>query len=155
MFTCYQVYYGSDGSATRELYKKLETFGAIGLLALNLFRAQKCSTRAKKYHGGISGVGSYRDLAYDKKKYSMECLCQILSQHASELNIKWGWKVDDKQVYHKWVLYVELPNGQVSFHTDKRGIGDDYDKDWDGENASEQRILEFVDNIVNRDLQTE
>jgi hypothetical protein len=153
------VYYGSDGVKTRQLYKQLEKCGAIGLVALNLFRAQKCSSRAKVYHGGISGLGSYRDLAYEKKQYSMNQLCEVLKENAEKLNIKWGWKIDPKQEYHKWVLYVELPIinhcdklpesiNQISFHTDKKGIGEDYNGDWDGKNASEQRIINWVSEVL-------
>ncbi|MFA5299082.1 MAG: hypothetical protein WC389_12820 [Lutibacter sp.] len=143
-----QVYQGSDGSQTRGLYKELEKHGAIGIIAMNLFRAQKCSTRTKKYHGGISGLGSYRDLAYDRKQYSMDELCKALKENAEKLNIKWGWKVDPKQEYHKHCLYVTLPQGQVSFHSDKRGIGEDFQGDWDGKNASEIRIIKFVDSVL-------
>jgi len=148
MPTIYQIYFGSDGSETRNLYKKLESIGSVGLVALNLFRAQKCSSRAKVYHGG-TGNRSYRDLAYDRKQYSMFELCKVLSEHAKDLNIKWGWGVDDKQAFHKYVLYCEIPNGQVSFHTNIRGIGEDYNGKWDGQNASEQRILKWVDSVLN------
>jgi len=152
MISVWRIYCGSDGSVTRQLYKELEVRGAIGIIALNLFRAQKCSSRAKKYHGGISGLGSYRDLAYDKKQYSMNQLCVALKENADKLGIKWGWKVDEAQPYHKWVLYCELPNGigQVSFHTDKRGEGCDFQGDWDGVHASEERIVKFVDEVLNK-----
>jgi hypothetical protein len=150
MLAVYQIYYGSNGIATKELYSHLEKLGAIGMVALNLFRAQKSSSRAKKYHGGIGGGISYRDLAYEKKQYSMNLLCESLSKNAESLGIKWGWKVDENQAYHKWVLYVELPElGQVSFHTDKRGKGNDYQADWDGCHASEERIIKFVECVLN------
>lgn len=61
-----EVFNGSEGAITRAYYAALEQRGAAGIVAVNLFRAQKCSTRAKKYRGGIRGVGSYRGMAYDK-----------------------------------------------------------------------------------------
>lgn len=154
MLSVWQIYCGSDGSATRQLYKELEKLGAKGIIALNLFRAQKSSSRAKKYHGGISGLGSYRDLAYEKKQYSMNQLCEALKENAASLNIKWGWKIDDAQPYHKWVLYVTLPEniGQISFHTDKRGDGCDFDGWWDGVHASEERIIKFVDSVLKKGI---
>jgi hypothetical protein len=150
MPTVYQIYFGSDGAETRNLYKRLEAIGPVGLVALNLFRAQKCSSRAKVYHGG-TGNRSYRDLAYDRKQYSIQELCKVLDQHAKDIGIKWGWGVDDKQAFHKYVLYCDVPNyGQVSFHTNVKGIGPDYDGQWDGRNASEQRILKWVDSVLNK-----
>jgi hypothetical protein len=149
MLSPYQVYCGSDGAATRKLYKELESCGAIGIIAMNLFRAQKCSTRAKAYRGGISGLGSYRDLAYERKQYSMDQLCDALMENAEKLGIKWGWKIDPAQEYHKWVLYCELPGqGQVSFHTDRKGKGPDFDGDWDRVHASEIRIIRFADFVL-------
>ena len=52
------IYEGSNGDATRALYEHLQTLGPAGVIALNLFRAQKCSTRAKLYRGG-NGRGSF------------------------------------------------------------------------------------------------
>ena len=43
-----------------------------------------------------------------------------------------------------WVLYVELPAGQVSFHSPTRGTGPDYTRDWDQQHASEERIIAFA-----------
>lgn len=149
MLTVNEIYTGSDGNATLELYHILERLGAAGIVALNLFRAQKCSSRAKVYHGGIPGKGSYRDLAYDRKQWSMNVLCKVLKINAAVLGICWGWKIDQAQSYHKWVLYVELPKyGQVSFHTALRGEGPDYAGDWDGFHASEERILKYVNDIL-------
>jgi hypothetical protein len=36
------IYRGSDGEATKELYRRLESKGPLGLISLNLFRAAKC-----------------------------------------------------------------------------------------------------------------
>lgn len=46
------------------------------------------------------------------------------------------------------VLYVDLPQGQVSFHSTAKYAGPSYDGDWDGQPKSEQRILECADNIM-------
>lgn len=47
-----RIYDGSDGDATKALYERLAKLGAIGEIALNLFRAHKNSARAKVYRGG-------------------------------------------------------------------------------------------------------
>lgn len=143
-----EIYNGSSGELTRELYRELEQRGPSGMIALNLFRAQKCSSRAKKYHGGIPGKGSYKDMAYDRKQWSMSQLCTTLQTHAESLGIIWGWKIDPFQPYHNQVLYINLPTGQVSFHTNIRGSGPDYPGDWDGEHLSAERIIEYVDAIL-------
>lgn len=122
-----RVYMGSDGEATKALYRRLESHGPAGFIATNLFRACKCSERAKVYRGG-----GFRGAAYDRKQWSMDNLVKALTEHAPVIGIAWGWGEDPAQPYHRWVLYVEIPSGQVSFHTAERGEGPDYGKPWDG-----------------------
>lgn len=143
-----RIYNGSDGNATKALYDRLETYGPVGQVAMNLFRAQKCSARAKVYRGG-NGHGSYRSQAYSRKQYSMQNLAKILGEHAKALGISWGWGRDDRQEKHDTVLYVDLPTGQVSFHTEGRGEGPDYPGKWDGvRNASTGRIIGFCVQVL-------
>lgn len=143
-----EIYEGSDGEATKRLYSDLEKIGPRGLIALNLFRASKCSQRAKVYRGGNS-KGRYRDMAYDRKQWSMDNLCAILTQHAEALGIQWGWKQDPAQEYHDWVLYIDLDGfGQVSFHTAGRGKGPDYTGDWDRCRESASRIVAFATYVI-------
>lgn len=133
------VYQGSNGDATKELYAKLERIGPLGVLGLNLFRAQKNSERAKQYRGG-----GYRGMAYDRKQWAMDNLVRELQSWRGVTEITWGWGEDAAQEFHRWVLYVDLPNGQVSFHTAARGLGPDYPGQWDRvRNASPQRICSF------------
>ena len=143
------IYNGSDGAATRALYARLQALcGPAGVIAMNLFRAQKASARAKVYRGGVRGRGSFRDMAYEKKNWSLQNLCAALTEHAAGLGIAWGWREDPKQAFHSWVLYVELPTGQVSFHAAARGQGPDYPRDWDGcKDASAGRIVAWVESV--------
>ena len=127
-----RVYGGSDGSATKALYADLDELGAAGRIAVNLLRASKASERAKKYRGGMRGRGSYKGMAYQKKDWALNNLCEELTQSAGATGLGWGWGVDDKQDYHRHVLYVDLPTGQASFHTGARGKGPAYDTAWDG-----------------------
>lgn len=134
-----RVYQGSDGEATKRFYAELETIGPCGYVALNLFRACKSSERAKVYRGG-----GYRGKAYDRKQWAMDNLCRSLSMWSDTIEIVWGWGIDDKQDFHRHVLYVELPTGQVSFHTAARGEGPDYGKPWDGmRGQSADRIIRW------------
>lgn len=143
-----EVFAGSDGALTREYYSRLSLRGPIGEIAMNLFRAQKCSTRAKKYRGGIRGKGSYSSMAYDRKAWSMEELCRILGHHGQQFKISYGWKLDTTQQGRAdWVLYINLPQGQVSFHSTARYGGPDYPGDWDRQRMSEARILAFCDEV--------
>jgi hypothetical protein len=147
----HEVFAGSDGAVTRGYYAELVSRGAIGVVAMNLFRAQKSSARAKKYRGGVAGKGSYRGMAYEKKAFSMCELCAILAVHGAHLGIAWGWKVDSTVIFDgkaAWVLYVDLPQGQVSFHSPTRGDGPAYERDWDQCRASEIRILQFCDCVM-------
>lgn len=137
-----EIYEGSNGEATKALYDKLQTIGPLGIVAANLFRAQKASSRAKEYSRRFKGT------AYDKKNWSMGNLVDALLVHGGNLGIGFGWKLDPKASFHEWVLYVELPNGQVSFHSAARGQGPDYAGDWDGSGLSAQRIVTWVQTVL-------
>jgi hypothetical protein len=136
------IYNGSDGGATKALYERLQSIGPVGVVALNIFRAQKASGRAKEYSRRFKGV------AYDKKQWSMANLCDVLEKHGAELNILFGWKQDPEQPYYPWVLYVTLPTGQCSFHSPVRGKGPDYSGDWDGSTGSAARIIRWVQAVL-------
>lgn len=139
-----EVYDGSNGDVTKAFYATLETAGPIGVVAVNLFRAQKASSRAKEYSRRFKGQ------TYDKKNWSMSNLVTTLMQHGEALGIRFGWKMDPKAAYHQWVLYVDLPNGQVSFHAAERGKGPDYPGDWDGTGLSAQRIVTFTQGVCDK-----
>jgi len=145
-----RIYDGSDGDATTGLYRQLEARGAIGVVALNLFRAQKASARAKVYRGGVPGKGSYRTLAYERKQWSLNFLCTTLEAHGDALALRWGWLFEGSHTGgFPWVLYVELPTGQVSFHAPARGVGPLYGGTWDGVHlASAGRICRWVATVL-------
>jgi len=137
-----RIYEGSDGEATKGLYAELQAMGPAGIVAMNLFRAQKCSERAKVYRGG-NAKGKFKAQAYERKQWSMDNLCKALLEHG--LFFPWGWARDPKQEFHCWVLYIELPTGQVSFHAATRGKGPDYGAEWDGQpGQSPSRILRWI-----------
>ena len=136
------VYDGSDGEATSALYRRLEALGPAGVIAMNIFRAHKSSARAKLYSR------RYKGAAYGKKDYSLGLLCSALGRHAEALGIRWGWAVDAKQEVHKHVLYVDLPTGQVSFHTEHRLEGPDYTGEWDG---APVRIARYAAGLLDGD----
>lgn len=139
-----RIYEGSDGDATKAMYAELEQLGPIGAIAVNLFRAQKNSSRAKEYRGR-----GYKGAAYDRKQWSMGNLTAILELHGGACSIPWGWGEDAKQTFHKFVLYVDLPTGQVSFHTAQRGTGPTYAGTWDGvANQSAQRIVSWIGRLL-------
>lgn len=132
LIEAYNVYNGSDGEATKALFARLEQLGPSGAIAVNVFRAHKNSARAKVYRGGIRGEGSFKRKAYDRKEWALGNLSDILVRHAEACAIAWGWGVDPSQEYHRHVLFIDLPTGQVSFHTAVRGSGPDYAGMWDG-----------------------
>jgi hypothetical protein len=152
--TAREIFEGSDAGATRHYYERLSALGPVGVIATNLLRAQKSSARAKKYRGGIRGVGSYRSLAYQHKAWSLEQLSIALVEHGPRLAIPFGWKPDPATPLRgepSWVIYIELPHlGQVSFHSTSRFRGPDYSGEWDGARESERRILEFCDQVFER-----
>lgn len=138
------IYNGSDGDATIALYKELEALGPIGVIAMNVLRAQKNSARAKVYRGR-----RFKDAAYGRKQWAMDKLTAALTEHAANLGFRWGWQEDPQQEFHRWVLYIDLPTSQVSFHTAARGIGPNYAGKWDGiREAGPGRTCRFVAAIL-------
>jgi len=133
------VFEQQDGEVTKAYYAAMNERGIPGQLAVALFRAQKRSTAAKRYRNKFS-----RD-AYDVKNWSLSEVCRICSLAPSLF--EWGWKEDPKTRGFKWVLYVVLPQGQVSFHSASRLNGPDFAGEWDGQHLSKERILAFCDSI--------
>ncbi len=136
------AYRGSDPRLTRLVTKQLEQEGDIGHIAATLFRAQKASSRAKTYRG------EYIDYAYGRKNRELGKLCTLLGQSA----FNWGWREDSSAGRRgfgpRWVLYIDLPDGQVSFHAFERLCDKGYDASWDGKHESESRILSFCHRLL-------
>ncbi|MDE2103583.1 MAG: hypothetical protein KGL39_40460 [Patescibacteria group bacterium] len=142
------VYNGSNGDETVAMYRRLETLGPAGVVAMNLFRATKASARAKVYRGG-NGRGSYRGQAYEKKDWSIGQLCAAMTAHGEALGIAWGWGRDEGAIGFEDVLYVDLPEGQVSFHCRSRKDGPDYPGEWDQvRKAGPTRICKHVSALL-------
>ena len=142
--TILRIYQGSNGEATKMLYRDLEAFGPMGTIALNLFRASKCSERAKMYRVG----GGFKTAAYDRKDWSIRNLAHELWRPFDH-DLTWGWAVDealrDRGDPHHHILYIELPTGQVSFHVGQRYDGPDFDGKWDGvRDVQAERVCRFV-----------
>lgn len=101
------------------------------------------------YRGGIrrsdGSRTSFTELAYEKKDECIELLCPLLE--CDDGGMKWGWGRDDNQPFAKYVIYIELPCGQVSFHCLSRYEGPDFLGEWDGSHRSEERIIEFCDRV--------
>lgn len=143
------VYDGSNGAETRRLYDRLCACGAMGALASALFKAQKASRRAKRYGPFAGRAGrSFRDMSYDRKGDALREVCRLLLADGARLGIRFGWKEDPHAGENKFVLYVETPFGQVSFHAPERGDGPDYPGEWDGARASEERIIRFAQSVL-------
>ena len=105
-----------------------------------------------RHHWLAMGTQSYRSLAYERKGQCLSVLCDLLQANACGLP---GLGIRrQKQFSAKCVLYLDLPIGQVSFHSTERFAGPNYPGEWDGENKSEQRILSFCDQLM-RSAQTE
>ena len=148
------VYEGSNGGVTRSYCCRLEKAGPMGRIAAHLFRAQKASARAKVYRGGIERHDrhvSYREVAYEQKSKRLNDLCHVLASDGCGMS--WGWGVDPAQRGARFVLYLDLPQGQVSFHSTERFAGPDYDREWDGSHKSEERIIAFCDSVMGGDHQ--
>lgn len=139
----WRTFEGKEPEATKVLYTRLEALGPVGAIAVNLLRAAKTSSRAKVYRG--PGSRAWRRESYDRKGWSIGNLCRLLAEHAPTAGIAaWGWGRDEEQPVYRDVFYVELPTGQVSFHSEKRLDGPDYPAAWDGvEGKGGDRIISW------------
>jgi hypothetical protein len=128
-----------NGDVTKAYYAEMGAKGFNGLLAVALFRAQKRSTAAKRYSR------RFRSDTYDVKNWSIEQACSVLLSH--NFGFAWGWARDLSTPGFTWVLYVDLPTGQCSFHARQRGNGPDYAGKWRPGAGSESNILEFCESM--------
>lgn len=136
----YSVFSGSCAAVTRTYLAELTKCGLLGRIAAELFRAQKSSTRAKRYRGG------YKELAYGRKGGCLEKLCTYLQE--DNCGIGWGWGNDPSESYAPHVLYVDLPTGQASFHSPVRFCGPDYPGEWDTGSDSLESVVGFCNQIM-------
>lgn len=147
--TALSVFTQNDGEVTKRYYAELGAIGPLGQIAVALFRAQKRSAAAKRYRRG-----AHRGSAYDVKAWSMAEICRLLAAHP-ETGITYGWKQDAATRFGpdaSWVLYCDLPQGQVSFHSPTRLDGPDYEGDWCGMHVSAERIIQFCDSVAREAL---
>lgn len=140
-----EVYRGSDGRATQALYDELNKLGMSGVIAVNLFRACKCSERAKVYRKGPG----YKTAAYERKNWSIENLAKVLAP----TTFPFGWAIDEemrcKGDPNHHIIYVDLPTGQVSFHNGIRHAGPDYKGTWDRAiGTAPDRICRYVAGLL-------
>jgi hypothetical protein len=138
------VFTRSDGALTRRYCATLTQVSPLGGIAAPLFRALKASSRAKAYHGVSKRGVRYRDLAYTRKQWALGELCKALGADGT---MRYGWGIDPAHAMFRHVLYIETPEGQVSFHSPERGKGPDFPDPWDGQHASQARILALCDSI--------
>lgn len=78
-------------------------------------------------------------------------VCRLLIEHGQQLGIRFGWKQDQAVVFGEqasWVLYVDLQEGQCSFHSPDRLKGPDYTGEWCGQHLSAERIIRFCDRVM-------
>jgi hypothetical protein len=145
--SAFHVFKQNDGEVTKAYYAELNALGPAGQVAVALFRAQKRSSAAKTYRRG-----RWRGAAYDVKAWSMSEAVRLLTAHGRSLGIRWGWKEDPSVLFGNdpaWVLYCDLPTGQVSFHNPTCGAGPVYVGEWDGERgASVARICKWCDMVA-------
>ena len=145
----HEIFFGSDAVTTRRFCADLRKCGNIGKIAATLFTVQKASSRAKRYRGGIPCEGGrtlpYKDLAYSRKGDFLKRLADLLAQ--DNCGMAWGWGLDLEQHHANHVLYIDLPQGQVSLHSRQRFAGPDYPGEWDGQNATEDRVIGFCESL--------
>ena len=165
--TAERVFKESDAGLTVAYYRRLCAIGPVGVIAMNLFRASKTSSRAKVYRGR-----HYREASYGIKNYSLSELYKALAaigelcwncgRRAADHNEhllcpsqkslfnnsrSWGWKRDPKTRDYEWVLYVDIPTGQASFHSPTRGDGPDYAGAWNPGEGSTAAVLAFCEQL--------
>ena len=138
------IFNDNNAEATTGLYATLQAIGPAGIVATNLLRASKNSGRAKVYRRRKATRA-----AYETKNWAIGQLCAALAKDATSLEIVYGWQRDETTEGYSWVLYVDLPTGQVSYHAPSRGDGPDYAAKWDGQRGeSHGRVIRWAQAIL-------
>lgn len=139
-----EVFAQNNGEVTKAYYAELDAIGPMGKVCTALLRAQKRSDAAKRYR-----ARKHTESAYGVKNWSINELTRLMLEHASLLGIRWGWKKDRNTPGYEWVIYVDTPNGQVSFHSPYRGSGPQYEGRWDGiRGIGRYRITDLCDHVL-------
>lgn len=138
-----RIFQQNDGEVTKGYYREMDGRGPAGMLATALFRAQKRSHAAKRYRRG-----KFTRSAYDVKNWSISEVCRLLTAHGETLGVRWGWAEDKKTKGYEHVLYVDLPEGQCSFHSPTRGSGPEFTGQWSGLHNSAEVIFAFCDRVT-------
>jgi hypothetical protein len=138
-----RIFEQNDGDTTKAYYREMDGRGPAGMVATALFRAQKRSRAAKRYRRRV-----FTRKAYDVKNWSIAEVCRLLAAYAERLGISWGWAKDEKAIGFENVIYVDLPEGQCSFHAPVRGAGPEYAGKWSGKKNSAEVIFAYCDRIA-------
>jgi len=132
------IFKARDSKATMEFCTELATRGIDGAVAVSLYQVQYSSSRAKKYRR------DGRQSSYARKN-------QVLSRVPHWLkasSIPFGWGHDRSTIAYPWVLYVDLPTGQCSFHNQSRGPGPDYLGKWIDDKPSFDVVMDYCDAVL-------
>lgn len=144
------IYAHSGGEETQALFAELEALGAMGVLAKNLFRAQKCTQRALDQAATV-----WAHYAMGRKRWALDQLLdQLRVTPPAELpGITYGWvsDLDAGDPERPYALVVTLPTGTVSFRSKILHPGPTLPRAaWDGADMPTivARILAFVDLVL-------
>lgn len=138
-----EAFESRNPSVTVAFQSSLLSRGVAGQLAFGVFRAQKRSTVAKGQRRG-----KYRRGCYDGKNEALKYVDSLMQIHARNLGLTWGWGIDRSQEYHSSVLYVDLPTGQCSFHSESSVSTTVYRGNWDRKSNSRDAILAYCDEVL-------
>lgn len=144
------AYEATDYSETRSYLRALANAGRLGRIAAALFAAMRASTDAKTERRLAKGDPlaeiTVSRAGYARKRLAMQKVCELLAHNAAGL--AWGWGNDRRQADCPFVLFVDLPQGQVSFHTPEKLMGPEYAGRWDRACQNRERVLAFCDALL-------
>jgi hypothetical protein len=130
-----------DDESLMVLALTLEGHGPTGEIASFMLRAQIYSDAAKS-----ADTRSDAQDIYSRKNWAMQRLYFALKAHAASAGLEWGWGPDPDTRYYPHVLYVDVPTGQISFHSPWGGQPQ-YTKSWDGSGDTRERIIAWAQTI--------
>ena len=144
-----KAFYGYDAMAIQDVKARLKAGGLKGELADLLFEAERTDLNAGvcRTTPACSWTSRHRR-KWDRWIRALKALVSFLDRSASQLGIHWGWQEHENQTGPFWVVFIDLPTGQVFYSAPERLTDHQYEGSMEWSESNEIPIFEFCEEIL-------